>query len=299
MRNAATAGGAGNVVRALAWMTGALVSFTVVAIAGREAGRSVGTVDIMFWRNLLGLVVVTAIAAASAGLGALRTGRPGLHLLRNMVHFGGQFSWFHALGLMPLAELFALEFTAPLWVAVLAPLLIGERLTVSRITAALLGFAGLLVIVRPGYLGLGPGSAFALASAIGFALSLIATKRLTRTDGALQILFYMSLLQTIFGGTILAASGFALPPAPTVAWLVAVGIAGLTAHLSMTRAFDYADAIIVAPMDLLRLPLIALVGLGVYAEPLDPWVAVGAAVIIAGNLVNIWFERRAAARRGA
>jgi drug/metabolite transporter (DMT)-like permease len=277
---------------AICWMVGSLLSFSLIAVAGREASRGMPTNELMFWRALFGTSVLLFILFASGGrFSDLKSTRMRLHGARALVHFGAQFSWLYALTLIPLVELFALEFTSPIWVALLAPLLIGERLTITRIFAALIGFAGALIVVRPGGAGLSAGTLFALASAIGFALSMIATKTMTKTDSAFKILFWMNALQVGIGA-IFIWRGVSNPSLAVWGWALIVAVAGLTAHFSMTRAFAYADSIIVAPMDFLRVPLIALVGVYIYAEPLNPYVLAGGAIVLLANATNLYGERR-------
>jgi drug/metabolite transporter (DMT)-like permease len=280
------------VLQALAWMTGALASFTLVAIAAREAGRQIDTLQIMFYRALISLGIIVALAGLSGhGFGRLRTARLRLHTLRSGIHFLAQFSWLYALTLIPLAQLVALEFTAPLWVALLAPLLLGERVTRARLLAAVIGFAGTMMVIRPGGASANIGTMLALAAAVGFAVSMITTKQLIRTESAMTILFYMTAIQTALGAVI-AYPSIALPDGATFLWVSLVGICGLTAHFSLVRAFAMADAIVVAPMDFLRLPLMALVGAWAYAEPLNPIVLLGGCVVVFANLINVWSERR-------
>ena len=290
--------------QAVLWMLGALVSFSVVAIAGREASRGVSTTELMFWRGVIGVVVLLVIWLATRGTVAdLRSGQPRLQFARSIVHFAAQFGWLYALTLIPLVELFALEFTSPLWVAVLAPLFLGERLTPIRAFAAVLGFTGALIVIWPpgagmsitgfvSQMSLGTGSLLALASAVGFACNMMAVKRLTATDSPFTILVWMNALQALIG-VLFLFYGFTWPDPVTWFWTALVGIGGLTAHYSLSRAFQLADAIIVAPMDFLRVPLIALVGMSVYAEPLRVLVLAGGACIIVANALNIWGERRA------
>ncbi|MCL4766341.1 MAG: DMT family transporter [Hyphomicrobiaceae bacterium] len=279
------------VLRALAWMGLALASFTSVAIAGREAARGATTLEMMFYRCLMSLAVVLVIVLLGPGLKQMRTTRLKLHMLRGGVHFIAQFSWLSALTIIPLAQLFAIEFTAPIWVALLAPLLLGERLTQTRLAAAALGFAGAVIVVQPGTVALGPGVALAFVSAIGFALSMLATKTLTQGESPLRILFYMFLAQTALS-LLLLVGGVRLPDWETMGWIGALALTGLAAHYSLVRAFALADAIIVAPMDFFRLPLIAVVGVVIYAEPFDPIVLLGGLVVIAGNVLNMRGERR-------
>jgi drug/metabolite transporter (DMT)-like permease len=262
-----------------------------MAIAGREAAHGADTFEIMLGRTAIGLIVLLAMAGTTGRFGALKTRRIGLHGLRNIVHFVGQFSWLYALPLLPLAVLFSLEFMSPLWVAVLAPLILGERLTLQRLLAAGVGFAGMLIVVRPGGLPFTTGTFFALLSAIGFALSMLATKRLTRTEPPFTILFYMQLIQTAIA-LVPLVRGVALLDAATLGWVTLLALFGLIAHFCQVQAFSLADAIVVAPMDFLRLPLIALVGMLVYGESLELWVLAGGGVIVLANFINMRGERK-------
>ncbi|MFO7298002.1 MAG: DMT family transporter [Pseudomonadota bacterium] len=281
------------VMRALAWMGLALVSFSTVAIAGREAARGATTLEMMFYRCLISLVIVLALVLMGPGLRAMRTTRLTLHSVRGLVHFIAQYSWLGALTMIPLAQLFALEFTAPIWVALLAPLLLGERMTMIRLAAAVIGFVGVIIVAQPGAVEFNTGVGLGLLSAIGFALSMLATKALSRSESPIRILFYMFLVQTVLALFLLFGE-VRLPDIVTMGWISVLAVTGLSAHYALVRAFALADAILVAPMDFLRLPLIAVVGAVIYAEPLDPIVLFGGLVVIVGNLLNLWGERRAA-----
>jgi drug/metabolite transporter (DMT)-like permease len=277
---------------AVLWMVGALVSFSLIAIAGREASRVIATTELMFWRGLIGVVVLFGILFATGGrLGDVMSGQPKLQFGRSFIHFGAQFSWLYCLTLIPLAELFALEFTSPLWVAVFAPLLLGEKLTAVRICAAVLGFVGAMIVIQPGSASLSFGSILALLSAVGFAVNMTATKQLTKTDSAFTMLLWMNSMQAVIGAFFLLR-GITWPDPVTWLYVLAVAVLGLTAHYSLSRAFALADAVIVAPMDFLRLPLIALVGAYVYGEPLSQAVFLGGLCIIAANALNVFGERK-------
>ena len=221
-----------------------------------------------------------------------------LHVLRNLVHFAGQVLWLTALLLIPLAQLFALEFSYPILVALTAPLFLGERLPPVRIVTAAIGFAGILIVARPfGGAGLSVGLLAALGCALGFAGSAIVTKRLTRVASITCILFWLAVIQCLLGLLFAVADGaVALPPAKLLPWVVVIGLAGLLAHFSLTRALSLAPASVVTPIDFLRLPLIGLVGMALYGEPLDLWVLVGGAVIFGANWLNLWSESVAARR---
>lgn len=306
----------GGLTRAILWMGMALFCFSAIAIAGREAGRVLTTSELIFWRSLLGACVLGCIyKSQGAGLAELRPQVWPLHVGRALVHYAAQYAWLAAVTLIPLAEVFALEFTSPLWVAVLAPLFLGERLSGWRLGSAALGFFGALLVAMPGLLGghvtmsVSAGTLLAAASAVGFAASMIATKRLTRTDPVLRILLVMQVLQGLIAAALIAWTWLAtahLPaslsgaiPTAIWGWVVMLGIAGLGAHYCQMRAFALADAIIVAPMDFLRLPLIAVVGAMFYGETLQMSVAIGAAVVVAANALNMWGERRGANQQTA
>ena len=276
-------------LRAAGWMLGALLSFSAMAVAGREISAELDTFQLMFFRSLIGLAIILMIAFATGGLGQFRTRRLGLHAGRNLFHFVGQFGWFVGVASIPLAEVFAIEFTSPLWVALLAPFLLGERLTRARGLAVGLGFVGALIVIRPGLTELSGGTLAVLIAALGFAGATIATKRLAATEAPLAILFYMALIQAPLG-LLPSLGSLQLPSAVTGIWLLAVTLAGLSAHYCLAQSFRLADATLVVPLDLLRLPLIALVGMALYAEPLDPWILLGGVVILAGKYWNLKAE---------
>ena len=272
---------------AAAWIGGAVVSFSAMAVAGRELSFELDTFEILAWRSAFGLLVVVLAAALTGRLGSLRTGRPGLHLLRNVIHFFAQNLWFYGVAVIPLAQLVTLEFTNPIWVAVLAPALLGEALTRPKLAAALLGFAGVLVIARPGLVPLEWGHAAGLACAIGFALTNITTKLLSRDDGLLCVLFWMTLMQMVMGFAVAAPLGLTFVSEPLWPWMAVVGVTGVSAHFCLTQALFRAPASIVGPMEFARLPVIAVTGWLLYAEDLGLPVLVGAGLILAGNAVNL------------
>jgi len=272
------------------WMCGALASFLLMGVGGRELAGVLTTFQILFFRSLIGLIVASVIVGRT-GWKQLQTDQFGWNVLRNVAHYGGQYGWFYGLGFIPLAEVFAIEFTVPIWVAFLAVFILGERLTRSRMAAIGLGFVGFLVILRPGLEVIHPAALAVLGAAIGYAIAHTLTKKLTATDSAWSVVFYMTMIQLPFG-LIPSLWNWATPTAADWPWLILVGIAALTAHYCMSRALALADATVVVPMDFLRLPLVALVGAVFYDEPLDLLVLVGAALMLFGNWINIWWERK-------
>lgn len=283
-------------MRAAIWMVGAIISFSVMAVAGREAGQAIETAQLLFWRSVIGAaIVLVAIALSRDGFAQIRTGRLGLHLVRNICHFFGQYCWYTAVLLIPLAQLFAFEFTAPLWVALMAPLLLGERLSRMTPWAIGLSFLGVLLVTGICSKGLGSfsiGQFWGLIAAFGFAGSMLSTKKLITTDTSLGILFYLTLMQAPMG-LLVAGDLPVIPPNAWIAfWVLALSIGGLGAHFCMAQAFRHADASVVTPMDFARLPVIAVVGALFYAEPLLWNVLAGGALIFFGNYLNVRWRAR-------
>ena len=281
------------IVRAGLWMTGTIVSFSVMAVAGREISGTYDTFEIMLYRSIVGLIIVLVVAWRLGLLPEIKRTQLGLHLARNVAHFTGQNLWFFAVTVIPLAQVFALEFSSPIWVILLAPLLLGERLTATRVLAGLLGFAGVLIVTQPSIEGLSPGVLAAGTSAIFFALTNLLTRRLTWTQTTTCILFYLTAMQLVMGLLAAGWDGDIAPPDLSHApWLLAIGLAGLMAHFCLTQALTIAPAIVVMPFDFVRLPTIAVIGAVFYAEALERHVIFGALVIFAAIYVNLWAEAR-------
>ncbi len=280
-------------LRAALWMLGSVVAFTLMAIAARNIGHGHDTFEILMYRSAIGFGLVLIYGVATGRIREVSTARLPGHFLRNIVHFTGQNLWFLALGLIPLAQVFALEFTSPIWVILLSPLFLAERLTPLRLIAAALGFAGILIVARPDPSTLNTGILAAAGAAVCFAAVTILTKRLTRGVSVIGILFWLTLMQFGFG---LICAGYdghiTLPTAQTLPWLALIGLCGVTAHLSLTTALSLAPASYVVPIDFVRLPLIAVVGAVAYAEPIDPYVLIGGAVIFGGIWLNIRSQLR-------
>jgi len=281
------------------WMVGAILSFSAMAVAGRSLSNLHDTFEIMLFRSIFGVAIVVAIALYAGTLGQIRTRRLGTHFLRNVFHFTGQNLWFYALTLIPLAQVFALEFTTPLWVMLIAALFLGERITRLRLISAMIGFVGILIVTRPFAGTLETGVFFAAGSAVGFAGAAIGTKMLTRTDSVTCILFWLTTMQTVFGLLMAGYDGqITTPTLQTLPWLALIGICGLIAHFCLTTALSLAPASVITPVDFLRLPIIAVIGMLVYSEALDPWVFIGGVLIFAGNYFNIRGETRIKATAG-
>ncbi len=280
-------------VRAALWMIGSIVSFTTMAVAGRSVGASHDTFEIMLYRSLTGIVLVLAAARWAGTLGAVGTARIGLHTIRNLMHFAGQNLWFLALTLIPLAQVFALEFTSPIWAMVLTPLLLRDRLTRTNLISGMIGFAGILIVTRPSAESINLGVAAAAGAAIFFAITNLLTRRLTQDQSLTTILVYLTVMQAVFGLISAGVDGDIAPPTRQSApWLFLIGCAGLAAHTCLTNALRLAPATLVMPIDFARLPLIAVIGVLFFNEALDPLLLLGAAVIFCANYLNLWKAAR-------
>ncbi len=275
-----------SIAHAAAWMAGWLTLMVVIAVAGREATRELSVFQIMLLRSTLGMAMLWPLVRAAGGLAAVRTRRLPQHVLRNTVHYAAQYGWFVALTLIPLAQVVSIEFTMPIWSALLAVLLLGERMNGRKWLAVVLGLVGVAVIVRPNTGAVDLGQLIALASAVGFAVSVVLVKSLTRTDAAVAISFWMLVVQSAIG-LVPALWVWQWPSAQAWGWVVVVAFCGTYSHYCFARAMQHADATVVVPMDFLRVPLTALVGWLVYAEGVDLFTALGVGLILAGNALNL------------
>jgi drug/metabolite transporter (DMT)-like permease len=271
-------------LRGALWMVGALVSFSIMAVSVRELLHTMGSFEILFIRSFMSLAILLFLLPGRLAL--LRTRHFGLHVLRNVFHFGGQYAWVYAISMLPLATVFAIEFTMPVWAAVLAMIFLGERLNQGRIVMLALGVVGVFVMLRPGLAVIPPAALVMLLGAFAYASTMIATKRLSGHDSPFAILFYMAVIQLPLG-LVPALPQWVWPGVRDLPWVLALGVVGLSAHYFMTRAFRIADAMVVVPIDFLRLPLIAVVGALFYEEPLQLAIMLGAAVIFAGTFYSI------------
>ncbi|MGO4907862.1 DMT family transporter [Pseudorhodobacter sp. W20_MBD10_FR17] len=279
------------------WMIGSIAAFSVMAVAGREVSGLHDTFEIMTWRSLIGFVIVVTVTVTTGRLHEVKTSRLHRHALRNAAHFTGQNLWFWALTMIPLGQVFALEFTSPIWVILLAPIFLGETLTRPKLIAAGFGFAGTLFVAKPDFSAYDPGIAAAALAAVCFAATNLATKSLTRHESTVSIMFWLTGMQLIMGLIMAGYDGdIALPTAQSLPWLVLIGLCGLTAHFCLTTALSLAPASVVVPVDFLRLPVAFTLGWVLYDEGLDPALIIGAAMILIGISVNLWASKVAANR---
>jgi len=284
-----------NLARVVLWMVGALLSFSMMAVSIRELSRhGLSIFEILAIRSGVALLVLLVLLVFRPELRVLtRPHRMGLHIMRNSVHYASQFAWAVSLTMLPLAMVFALEFTMPAWTALLAVWLLHEKMTPSRLGVVVLGLVGVLVILRPGIADFNPAAMLVLLAAFGYAIVMIATKKLTATETTFGIIFWMAVIQfplSLLGSDPSVFVNSDMYDLRHILPAIGVGVCGLTSHYCLSNAFRAGDATLVVPLDFMRIPLIAVVGWAFYAERLDIFVLFGALIIIAGVLWNLRSE---------
>ena len=246
-----------------------------------------------FLRSAFGLMFMLPIILRY-GRSAIRIKRPGLQVLRGISSATGTIMWFWAIALLPIAEAVALNFTAPLFTTILAVIVLHEVVRARRWTATLVGFAGVLIILRPGSVPISPGALLAIGSAVTIGINMMLVRILSRTDSTPAIVTSFSFFLTI-GTLIPALFVWTTPSWENLGIMAVAGLCGTSAHLCFTRALSLGDASAVAPLDFLRLPFAAIVGFMFFDEIPDAWTAVGA-LVIAGSAAYIARREALAAR---
>ncbi|GAB4176818.1 MAG: DMT family transporter [Thalassobaculales bacterium] len=276
-------------VRGVLWMIAAAALFSVMAAIIRVMVTELHSFQVVFLRNLFGVVAMLPWLLRH-GSAAIRTARLGAYSARAAIGIANMLCWFSAIALLPLATATALGFTAPLFATLGAALFLGEVVRLRRWTATMVGFAGVLVVLRPGLDDLSLGAGLALVAAALTAMSTLMVKTLSRTESPAAVATWMVLLLT----------PLSLPTALWVwqwpsleAWGLALllGIVGSVGHVCLNRSLAAADASVVVPFDYTKLPLVALWGYLLFAETPDMWTWVGAGIIAASA---IYIARREA-----
>jgi drug/metabolite transporter (DMT)-like permease len=280
------------IARVVLWMVGALLSFSVMAVSIRELSRAgLSIFEILAIRSGVALLVLLTLLAVRKDLRVhALPRRMSLNIFRNTVHYASQFSWALSVTMLPLATVFALEFTMPAWTALLAVWFLHERMTPSRLGVIIFGLIGVLIILRPGIAGFNPAAILVLLAAFGYAITMITTKELTKTETTFGIVFWMAVIQfplSLIGSDPNVFFHFELRH---ILPALGVGVAGLTSHYCLSNAFRSGDATLVVPLDFMRIPLIAVVGWAFYGERLDIFVLLGAMIIVSGVLWNLRSE---------
>ncbi len=282
-------------VRGALWMIFANVFFTMMNTLVRELSEGYGLFQLLFVRSLFGLVFVL-LMVWPAGIRSLKTRRPGLQVFRGMLGFAAMFMWFFAVSNMPLAQATAINFSAPVFAAVLIAVFLGERMRVRRWTATGLGFVGMLIVLRPGFADFTLAIGAALCASMLMAVGATVVKVVARTDHPNSVVLYVPLFLSVFS-FVPAILNWTPPTGTDLAVMAALGLVGTLAHHCWVRAFAVTEATAVLPYDFVRLPMMALAGYALYAEVPDIWTWIGATVILASSVYMAHRESRAHRRR--
>ena len=285
-------------LKGILFMCGGVLCLALGDAVTKWLGAVHSPLQIIFFRTLVSLPLIVLIARVSGGLRALGTRRPGVHLLRGLIFTATMITFMWGLVLLPLATATAIAFAAPLFVTLLSVPLLGERVERPTWLATLLGFVGVLVVVRPGAAGFQPAMLVVVAAALFYALTMITARRYGEGEHLWAMVFATTLVPCL-------ASSVTLPwvwqtPAP-IHWLgfLAAGVLGVGAMVGLTQAFRHAPAAIAAPFDYTALLWATLLGWGFWGEMPDPWVFAGGSLIIVSGLAIAYPERRVSLNRRA
>ena len=274
--------------RGCALMLLSTLMFAAMHAAIRHATQVVPAVEVAFFRNLFGLLVIAPLLMRY-GIGVFRTNKLGLHVLRAILNVLSMLAFFVGLSMTPIARATALSFTAPLFTALLGVVFLGEIFRWRRWTAILVGFIGALVILRPGIEGLELGAVLIVVSSLLWSLAVIDIKLLARTESSLTITAYVTVLLiplTLFP----AISVWQTPPARMWGWLVFIGVIGTLGQFVVTEALKLADTTALMPFDFMKLIWAALLGAFFFAERPDVYTWIGAGIVFGSSFYIAWRE---------
>jgi drug/metabolite transporter (DMT)-like permease len=277
-------------MRAICWAVGAALSFSFMGLLAKDLGQRYNPIQVAFFRATFGLIPLLPIFLRS-GFGALRTARPLQHLFRGLVGVVGMFLGFYAVARLPLATSTSISFTTPLYMIFMAVLFLGEKVRWRRWSATLVGFAGVLVIVRPFDGVVSTPEILALTSAVISSIAITLVKKLSGTEPSVTIVFYLSLIATVCS----AIPSYFVWQTPTgldLFLFLLTGLAGGTGQILITQAYFEGEATIVAPVDYLRLLFAILFGYFVFGEVPTRYTLIGSAIIIGSTLYIAHRERQ-------
>lgn len=267
------------VLAGIVWMV--LTTFCFVAVTGivRYVGSDIAASQSAFIRYIIGVMLFVPF------LGRIFRQRPSaeamrIHILRGLVHGVAVTLWFFAMARIPIAEVTALGYISPIFVAVGAAIFFGEKLHLRRIAAILVALLGALIILRPGFQEISIGAFAQVAAAPMFAASFLLAKRLTATEDPIVIVVMLSITCTLvlLPG---ALANWTTPTAAEVFWLAMTAVLATTGHYTMTRAFTAAPLTVTQPVGFLQLVWAALLGIVAFGEPVDPYVIAGGGIVVA------------------
>jgi drug/metabolite transporter (DMT)-like permease len=280
-------------------MVVATLLFAGMHAAIRHVTQHLSGVEVAFFRNLFGLVVIVPLLVRF-GPRLFHTEKFSLHMLRALINAVSMVAFFIGLSMTPLARATAIAFTAPLFTALLSALFLGEVFRWRRWSAIIVGFIGALVILRPGLDVVDTGSLLVLFSSLLWAMAMIDIKVLARTESSATITAYVTVLMTPL--TLVPALFYWQTPSPELwVWLIFIGVIGTMGQFIVTEAIKLADMTVLMPFDFLKLVWAAFLGMILFAEVPDALTWLGAAIVFASSFYIIWREaklRREKARQG-
>jgi drug/metabolite transporter (DMT)-like permease len=266
------------------------VAFSIMHSLVRFVSEVLPPFQIAFFRNIFGLAFLLPLLMRSR-FSVLRTKNIGLHALRGVINIVAMLMFFTALSISPLAKVTALSFTAPIFMGILAVLVLGERFRIYRWLAILCGFVGMLIILRPGFVTIDTGALLATCAAALWAVALVLIKVLSRTESSLTIVAYMGIFLGIF--SIIPALWVWQPFGfQTLGWLVLIGLFGTAAQMSLSQSLKETDPTALMPFDFLKLIWMTLIGAWFFAEIPDIYTWIGAALIFSSGLFIAFRERQ-------
>jgi len=275
----------GDPAKAIVYMLAAVASLAVLDAAVKWLTDDYPVPQIAFIRYVIGLALALGLAGISTGgLASLRTRRLGGHLLRSVFNLSAMLVFYYALWLLPLAEAVAIAFATPIFTTMLSIPLLRERVSLRRWAAVGVGFAGVLVMVRPSALGIEPGVLLALLSAVLFAMVVTTSRQLTRTEASHTILFYYSIACLIGTGVMLPWYWVTPAPGDLAAFLI-VGVTGSFGQYLMNQALRYGEASMLAPLDYTALLWAVLFGYMLWGDWPSLWVVGGAALVLLSTII--------------
>lgn len=297
---ASKAGAGAGVLRGIGLMLLSVFLFSSMDAVIKWASRDYPTGQIVFFRNFVAFVPVFLFLWHTGTAMPLRTTRLGGHLIRGLVGVASMSLFFLALGLLPLADTMALGMSGPIFLTALSVPLLGERVGLRRWSAVIVGFIGVLVMVRPGSGVFELEALIALGGAFFYALAMVSIRRLSWTEPATTIVFYFTLFAAIVGiltwplAHLLPAwlDPWMLPDVEGWAVLVGIGLIGGTAQLTMTYAFKLAPVAVIAPFEYGGLVVGVLYGFAIWNEIPDRYILLGAVIVIASGLYILYRERK-------
>jgi drug/metabolite transporter (DMT)-like permease len=279
-----------NTLRGIGFMLIAVTVWSAMMILVKALSAEYTSFQILFIRTLFGLAILTPILWRN-GFSTLKTRRLPLHMSRAVFAYFGMLGLFIGLGSIPIAEVVSLSFTQPIFIFLLAAILLGEKLNARRVIAILGGFAGVLILLRPGFTEVGFGAAVVLGGAIAYAFSNVCIKKLMTTENVTSTTVWVNILMCPLAG-IPAAFYWVTPTLPDLALLAGVGLTGTAGIWFISRAYATAEMSAVVPFDFLRLPIVAAAGWIWFGEITDIWTIAGAAVIFASTYALARWEVR-------